>query len=70
MKAFSNQFAHDLKQVTDVVAAGVSGAALLQIIPAVAGLLSIVWLSIRIYELTTGKNFSDTKSARWLTKRG
>jgi hypothetical protein len=73
MKQSLNQFAHnhseELKTVGDVLFAGISGAALLEIIPAIAAGLSCIWLSVRLYEIASGRNFSETRFARWLTRR-
>lgn len=41
------------KTVGDLVSAGVVVAAILQWLPAVAALLTIVWTAIRIYETDT-----------------
>ncbi len=46
--------AQDVAKVTgDVASFGVLGATLLQWLPAVAALFTIVWTSIRIYETRT-----------------
>ena len=69
MKAQTQQ---QLKQVIetsgDAVAVGVAGASLLQLIPAVAALFTIVWTGIRLYELITGRKFTTTRIARLLSK--
>lgn len=49
------------KQATDVVAYGVTLGIFVELIPSIAGLFTIVWLAIRIYESDTVQRF-----IRWL----
>jgi hypothetical protein len=58
-----------LKQVGDVAAVSVAGLSLFNILPAIAIVLSIIWTATRLYEAFTGKPFSTSKLARWLTGR-
>lgn len=60
---------HDLfREAMTYLAALVAGLSLMQVLPAIASLFSVVWLGINIWEKTTGKSFSQTKIATWLTK--
>ncbi len=45
------------KQVADVAAGGVTVSAFMAWIPEVTALLSLVWVSIRIYETETVKKY-------------
>lgn len=53
------------KEIADVSAAGVAAASLLEWLPAIAALFTVLWLSIRIWEKITGRDFS-TSCVAWL----
>lgn len=57
----------DAKQVGDVAALATTGFSLLELLPALAAVFSIIWLSMRIYESITGTEVSDSRFAIWLT---
>ena len=46
----------DSKTPVDIAAGAVAFGGVLEIIPAVASLLTIVWMSIRIYQLLKNRN--------------
>jgi len=56
------------REAMNYLAALVAGLSLMQVLPAIASLFSVVWLGINIWEKTTGKRFSDTKLARFFAK--
>jgi hypothetical protein len=53
-----------IKVVGDVAAGGVSVATLMQWLPAVAAIFTIVWTAMRLYESVTGKAFSQSGLAK------
>lgn len=58
-----------LKGVGDVAAASVTVLTILQLLPAFAAVFAIVWYSVGLYEKFTGKPFSESSLARFLTRR-
>jgi hypothetical protein len=50
--------AEALKQVGDGVSALTAAATLMQWLPAIAALFTIIWTAMRIVEMVTGKEFS------------
>lgn len=54
-----------LKTVTDIGAYTVAGLSLAQILPAVASLFSIIWLSIQIAEKVMGMPFVEILKCLW-----
>ena len=55
--------------VVDGAAALVMVASLASVIPAVAGIFTIVWTGLRIYEMVTGQRFAHSLIAKWITGR-
>ena len=51
--ATSQQTFEQMKHVGDAVSVGVAVGTVAQILPAIAALLTIVWMAIRIYESDT-----------------
>ena len=52
----------------DATAVGITAGTLLKWLPAVAALFTIIWTGIRIYELVTGRPFSEACVAVWASK--
>lgn len=48
-----------LASVVDAGAIAITGGILLKLIPVIAGILSIIWLGIRIYEYFKNDRFVD-----------
>lgn len=65
----SNDTIQTLKQAGDWTAVSVAGLSLFKILPAIAVVLSIIWTSTRLYEAFTGKKFSESWLARFVTGR-
>jgi hypothetical protein len=59
-----------LVHVVDGAAASVAVASLANVIPQMAATFTLVWTGMRIYEMVTGKPFSQSWLARWLTGHG
>lgn len=55
--------------VVDGAAAVIMVASLASIIPAVAGIFTIIWTGMRIYEMLTGQPFAHSLIAKWITGR-
>ena len=45
-----HHYSQTLKHILDVLATGIAGGALMGIFPPIAAFLSIVWLSLQIYD--------------------
>jgi hypothetical protein len=58
-----------LKGVGDVAAASVTVLTVLKVLPAVAAGFAIVWYSVGLYEKITGRQFSESWLARFLSGR-
>lgn len=58
-----------LKGAGDVVAASVTVLTILKVLPAVAAAFAIVWYSVALYEKVTGNQFSESRLARWMTRK-
>lgn len=58
-----------LKGVGDVAAASVTVLTVIKVIPAVAAVFAIVWYSVGLYEKFTGKPFSESWLARFLSHK-
>jgi uncharacterized membrane protein YbaN (DUF454 family) len=54
------------KVVGDISAVSTTVGVILKVIPAIAGLLTIVWTAMRIYEMITGRQFYKSHLANWL----
>jgi hypothetical protein len=57
-----------VKPIGDVVAASITVGIFLKLISAIAGLFTIIWTAMRLYEMVTGKPFHKTKLAAWLRR--
>lgn len=64
-----NEKAEAIKAVGDISAASITVATILNWLPAVAALLTILWTITRLYESVTGRPFSESKLAKFLTNR-
>jgi len=58
-----------IKTVGDVAAASVTVLTVLKVLPAIAAGLAILWYLVGLYEKVTGREFSESKLARWLTRK-
>jgi hypothetical protein len=58
-----------LKAVLDWIAASLTVAAFVSWLPPIVTLLTGIWTVTRLYEAITGKLFSNTRIAKWLTGR-
>lgn len=56
------------KQVGDLAAVATTGFSLIEVLPAIAALFSIIWLAMRIYESLTGMLISETRLGQWVSK--
>lgn len=56
---------HPVRTLGDLAALGVTVGTILEILPYLAALLSIIWTVMRITEMMTGKPFSQFV---WVTK--
>lgn len=52
------------KEIADVAAAGIGVATLVDILPAIAAAVTILWLAVRLWEKFTGAEFHTSKIAR------
>jgi len=57
-----------LKGAGDVAAASVTVLTVLKVLPAIAAAFAIVWYAVSLYEKVTGKQFSESRLALWLTR--
>lgn len=58
-----------VKVAGEVAALGITVLTILQVLPGIAALFAMAWYSIVLYERTTGREFKDTRFARWLTRK-
>jgi len=56
-----------LKGVGDIAAASVTVLTILQLLPSFAAVFAIVWYSVGLYEKVTGRQFSESRLARFLS---
>jgi hypothetical protein len=56
-----------LKTAGDVAAASVTVLTVLKVLPAIAAGFAIVWYSVGLYEKFTGRQFSESRLARFLS---
>ena len=57
------------KAVGDLSAVSITVATILNWLPAIAALFTILWTITRLYEALHGKSFSESKLAKFLTGR-
>ena len=58
-----------IKTVGDVAAASVTVLTVIKVLPAIAAGFAIVWYWVGLYEKVTGREFSESRLARWLTRK-
>ncbi|MFC5476565.1 hypothetical protein [Massilia suwonensis] len=58
-----------VKQVGDVAAASVTVLTVIKVLPAVAAGFAIIWYSVGLYEKITGRQFSESWLARFLSRK-
>jgi hypothetical protein len=60
--------AETVKQIADGVAVVTAVGSLIEVLPAVAALFTIIWTGMRIAEMVTGKEFSVLIGVKKVTK--
>lgn len=63
----SNEALAAVKQAGEVAAASVTVLTVFKILPAITAVLAIIWYGVGFYEKITGKPFSETRLARFLS---
>lgn len=58
-----------IRAATEVAAASVTVLTVFQVLPAIASLFAIIWYAISAYEKINGAPFSETRFARFLTRK-
>lgn len=66
----TNEQFETMKHIGDGVAAVIAVASFASLIPSVAGLFTIIWTGMRIYEMVYGIPFSQSYLARWINRKG
>jgi hypothetical protein len=56
-----------VKQVGEVAAASVTVLTVFKLLPAITAVLAIIWYAVGFYEKITGKQFSDSRLAKFLS---
>jgi len=57
------------KTIGEIAAAGVSVLTAFKVIPAIAFILPVMWYLVGLYEKVTGRQFSESRLARWITRK-
>jgi len=65
----SNEAVTVVETVGEVAAAGVTVLTIFQVLPAVAAGFAILWYSVGFYEKITGRQFSESRLARFLSRK-
>jgi hypothetical protein len=65
----SNEVIAAVKHAIDVIAASVTVLTIIKVLPAITAGLAAIWYVIGLYEKVTGRPFSDSRLARFLTGR-
>lgn len=65
----SNEVLAAIKHAIDVVAAGLTVLTIIKVLPAITAGLAAIWYVIGLYEKITGRAFSESWVARFLTGR-
>lgn len=60
---------NNVVHLVDGAAALIAVASLAAIIPAIAGVFTIVWTGMRMYEMVMGEPFAHSIIAKWITGR-
>lgn len=60
---------NNVVHLVDGAAAVIMVASLASMIPAIAGVFTIIWTGMRIYEMVTGQPFAHSIIAKWITGR-
>lgn len=58
-----------VRNIIDGTAIVVAGASFAGLIPSVAGLFTIVWTGMRVWEMIYGVPFSQSFIARWINRK-
>lgn len=65
----SNEAMAAVKQAGEVAAASVTVLTVFKLLPAITAVLAIIWYAVGFYEKITGKPFSETRFARFLSRK-
>jgi len=63
----SSEATQAIKGVVDALAASVTVLTVFRVLPGIAAAFAIVWYTVGLYEKFTGRQFSESRFARWLT---
>ena len=58
-----------VKNTLDVLAASLTVLTIIKVLPAITAVLAAIWYSMGLYEKITGRPFSESWIARFLTGR-
>jgi hypothetical protein len=65
----SNEVIAAVKHTIDVIAASVTVLTIIKVLPAITAGLAAIWYLMGMYEKITGRAFSESRFARFLTGR-
>lgn len=65
----SNVVITAVKNTLDVIAASLTVLTIIKVLPAITAVLAAIWYSMGLYEKITGRPFSESRLARFLTGR-
>jgi hypothetical protein len=65
----SNEVIAAVKHTLDVIAASVTVLTIIKVLPAITAGLAAIWYVMGLYEKITGRAFSESWPARFLTGR-
>lgn len=65
----SNVVITAVKNTLDVIAASLTVLTIIKVLPAITAVLAAIWYSMGLYEKITGRPFSESWIARFLTGR-
>lgn len=63
----SSEAVQAIKGGGDLLAASVTVLTMIKVLPGIAAAFAIVWYTVGLYEKFTGRQFSESRFARWLT---
>lgn len=64
-----NNHIDTIKHIGDGIAMFLAGATFAKVLPPIAALVTIIWTGMRIWEGLTGLPFSQSRLARWITRK-
>lgn len=65
----SNVVITAVKNTLDVIAASLTVLTIIKVLPAITAVLAAIWYLMGLYEKITGRPFSESRLARFLTGR-